>query len=88
MKRWCIINLDYIRNAEFADRIPLDCEYLPGDNRPSVFYSDLGAAEMALLRLATKSEGKGEFYLFEAVAMVVESMAVKGAKYIEEVRGD
>ena len=75
--------MDYIRDAEFADRVPLDCEYLPGDSRPDVFYSVLGAAEMEILRLATK--GKGEFYLFEAVAMVVESMTVKGAKYIEEV---
>lgn len=71
---WCIINCDKLscRNELLAEI----------DKRPDRLFCDKEWAENELLRL-TEKYGEG-FYLFEAVAMGVKSVACDGAVHIEQ----
>ena len=73
MKRWCIINLSRIRDAEISDYFPLDCEKIDKKYLPKFFYQNRDQAEQELFRL-TEKYGEG-FYLFEAVGKVIRSLA-------------
>lgn len=83
MKRWCVINLSRIRDAEMSDWFPLDCEKLERKYRPKVFYPSREMAEDALFWL-TEKHGEG-FYLFEAVGKVVQSRVNKKNYHLEKI---
>jgi hypothetical protein len=72
MKRWCIINLRGLHDAELHDNAPLGQEVLSRNYAPHRFYDDRDIAELEMIRLAKKYCNQA-FTLFEAVASVNES---------------
>lgn len=64
MKRYCIINIDNLRDVTLIDDLPLDVEVLKGNCGPSPFYYDRDKAESELLKLTEKYGPK--FHLFES----------------------
>ena len=83
MKRWCIINLSRIHDAEISDRFPLDCEKVEDRYRPKVFYQERDVAEAEIFRL-TQKWGEG-FYLFESVGKVVRSIVNPKYFHLEDL---
>jgi hypothetical protein len=83
MKRYCIINIAGLYEADIGDNVPLDCELLTPHCRPRVFYTDREQAEEELFRLA-KIYGCN-FEIFESSARVVESPVCPGALHLEDV---
>jgi hypothetical protein len=67
MKRWCIVNEDGIRDADFADPAPIGQDFCDERHRPKCFHLTLESAEAEMLRLQMKMPGS-TFTLFEAVA--------------------
>ena len=80
MKRWCIINLEWLKPGKF-NGTPAH-ENLPERYRPGRFYQDRAVAEKELLRL--RKEYRGDYFLFEAVSKAVESPVVPGLLHMTE----
>jgi hypothetical protein len=78
MKRWCIINLQWLGAGDEIGRPNGDC--LPERYRPSIFYNDRAVAEAELFRL--KKKYPGDFHLFESVGKIVPSPVAPGAFHL------
>ena len=78
MKRWCIINLEWLGVGDGMSRPNGDL--LPERYRPGVFYDDRERAEAELFRL--RKQCRGDFHLFEAVGKVVESPVAPGVFHL------
>jgi hypothetical protein len=85
MKKWCIINLNDLRDPDLYNLAHLNCEILDLPIRMLVFYFNRDIAEAEMLRL-TKKYGEG-YFLFESVATVIESQIMKGAFHIKRQGG-
>ncbi len=79
MKRFCIINVEGLRDVLLMDFLPIGqetikgCEVLPGNYRP-VFFADRESAITELLRLADIHGPK--FHLFETTHKAITRPAV------------
>lgn len=77
MKRFCIINMEGLRDVTLCDDAPLDVEILAGNFGPSPFYSDRGQAEKELFKLTEQYGPK--FQIFESTEKaVIKQATVKG----------
>ena len=76
MKSYCIINLQDIDDWTGFGRIDRK-------HAPTMFYFERADVERELFRLQKKYP-EGEFYLFESVGKVVQSLVNPDAAHIEE----
>lgn len=84
VKYYCIINVEFLEPEEILTWVPSDAEgRLNKRYAPTIFYTDKAAAERELLRLSMKYQG--EFYLFESIAMAVNSPVLRDVAHVEDI---
>ena len=81
MKRWCIIDLEWLGAGDEISRP--DGDFLPERYRPSLFYDERAVAEAELFRL--KKKYRGDFHLFESVGKIVRSPVTPGVFHLTEI---